>query len=369
MDQSDNTNSKAVAIRRAAHVMSYDEIERIGRAFVASGMFGRDMDKVSKAITKIMAGQELGFAPFASMRAIHVIEGNATLSANTMAAMVKSSNRYDYDVLEKTDKVCRIAFYGMRKGKRVKLGIETFDWDEATKAKLTHKNNWQNYPKAMLFARCMSNGVRSFAPDVFNGVAVYTPDELDGDERMVVDIIEPENQIANPAVKHLPSNVDEQGKDINQDKATDLVLEEGEEGDDNPSEEPEQGVEDSGAEDSQATADVRADEDGVSAGRPEHTADEAEPEEDSASSPRASKKQVGFIKGKLMARGVPKEKRALVAGYILSLGEDREIEDLSSTEASALLSDLEELTKEQMQDVIKAAESTQLDLEEGNGED
>jgi len=162
-----------------SRVLSYQEIEKIGRAFVASNMFGRDVDRISVAITKIMAGQELGLAPFASMRAVHIIDGNATLSANTMAGMVKSSNRYDYTVDEKTAERCAITFYETRYGKRVKLGTETFDIDEARQANLLHKTNWKNYPKAMLFARCMSNGVRTFAPDVFNGMAVYTPDELE----------------------------------------------------------------------------------------------------------------------------------------------------------------------------------------------
>ena len=133
--------------------LSYSEIEQVSRAFVASGMFGRDVDKISKAITKIMAGQELGLAPFASMRAVHVIEGNATLSANTMAGMVKSSGRYDYEVVKKEIDECVIDFYEIRKGKRVKLGTEKFDEAEAKAAQLLNKQNLQKYPKAMMFAR------------------------------------------------------------------------------------------------------------------------------------------------------------------------------------------------------------------------
>ena len=190
--------------------LSYAEIEQVGKAFVASGMFGGDMDRTSKAITKIMAGQELGLAPFASMRAVHVIEGNATLSANTMAGMVKSSGRYDYDIKKKELDGCVIDFFETRAGKRTKIGTESFDIDEARmagmfdpeceEAPLKHnirkitmykkgggswekdgcncKANWKNYPKAMMFARAISNGVRSYCPDVFSGMLVYTPDEL-----------------------------------------------------------------------------------------------------------------------------------------------------------------------------------------------
>ena len=195
--------------------LSYAEIEQIGKAFVASKMFGDDMDRTSMAITKIMAGQELGLAPFASMRAVHVIEGNATLSANTMAGMVKSSGRYDYDIKKKELDGCVIDFYEIRSGKRTKIGTETFDIDEARMAgmfdpecdeapikhnirKITMykkgggswqkdgcncKANWKNYPKAMMFARAISNGVRTYCPDVFSGMLVYTPDELNAQVR------------------------------------------------------------------------------------------------------------------------------------------------------------------------------------------
>lgn len=202
--------------------LSYAEIEQIGKAFVASKMFGDDMDRTSMAITKIMAGQELGLAPFASMRAVHVIEGNATLSANTMAGMVKSSGKYDYDIKKKDLTGCEVEFFEIRSGKRVKLGIETYDVDEAkmagmfdpecTNAPLEHnirkitmykkgggswqkdgcncKANWKNYPKAMLFARCISNGVRTYCPDVFSGMLVYTPDELNAQVNTAGEVID-----------------------------------------------------------------------------------------------------------------------------------------------------------------------------------
>lgn len=213
--------------------LSYAEIEQIGKAFVASKMFGDDMDRTSMAITKIMAGQELGLAPFASMRAVHVIEGNATLSANTMAGMVKSSGRYDYDIKKKDLTGCEIDFFEMRGGKRVKIGTESFDIDEAKMAgmfdpecanapiehnirKITMykkgggswqkdgcncKANWKNYPKAMLFARCISNGVRTYCPDVFSGMLVYTPDELNAQVRAdgtVIDVDPSTGEVTSP---------------------------------------------------------------------------------------------------------------------------------------------------------------------------
>ena len=39
-------------------------------------------------------------------------------------------------------------------------------------------DNWRKYPKNMLFARAISNGVKWHCPDVMNGQPVYTPDEM-----------------------------------------------------------------------------------------------------------------------------------------------------------------------------------------------
>lgn len=220
-------NSEDSSLVTQQRGLSYSEIERISKAFVASGMFGRSVDRMSIAITKIMAGQELGLAPFASMRAVHVIDGNATLSANTMAAMVKSSNCYDYTVKAKTAERCEIEFYELRGGKRIKLGTETFDTAEAKTAGLLGKTNWQKYPKAMLFARCMSNGVRSYCPDIFNGMAVYTPEELETTkqparpEAVEAEIVEPTvepvddglTEDEQPAVDNDPLDVLDEGQE------------------------------------------------------------------------------------------------------------------------------------------------------------
>ena len=56
-----------------------------------------------------------------------------------------------------------------------KIGNSTFTIDDAKKA---GTKNVDKFPKNMLFARAMSNGVRWYTPDIFNG-SVYTPEELE----------------------------------------------------------------------------------------------------------------------------------------------------------------------------------------------
>ena len=59
---------------------------------------GNGEQAIAQLATKILAGQEMGYGPFASVQGIHVIQGKPTMSANLMASAVKNSARYDYRV-------------------------------------------------------------------------------------------------------------------------------------------------------------------------------------------------------------------------------------------------------------------------------
>jgi len=161
---------------------SFDEIARIGKAFSASGYFS-DAKDVAQAIVKVMAGREMGFGPFASMTGIHVIKGKPSIGANLMAAAVKGHPRYDYRVRKMgADEVALEFFEGGES-----LGTSVFTKQDATKA---GTQNIDKFPRNMLFARAMSNGVKWYCPDIFAGNAVYTPEELGADVDDNGDIID-----------------------------------------------------------------------------------------------------------------------------------------------------------------------------------
>ena len=145
------------------------EIMSIGKAFAESGMFP-DVKTAAQAIVKIQAGQEIGIPPFAAMSGIHIIQGKPTIGAGVMASCVKGSGKYDYRVVESSEAVCSIDFY---QGKE-KIGNSTFTIADAKKA---GTKNLDKFPKNMLFARAMSNGVKWYTPDVFSG-PVYVPEEM-----------------------------------------------------------------------------------------------------------------------------------------------------------------------------------------------
>lgn len=157
---------------RALAVMSTDEVMTIGQVLAKSGYF-KDTTDQAQAVAKVLAGQELGVGPVASMRGITFVMGKMNLDAGLVAALIQRSGRYDYRILVHTADECKLAFYD--NGKMV--GESRFTMADAQAADLRGKDIWKKYPKNMLFARALTNGARWYCPGVYFG-AVYSGDEL-----------------------------------------------------------------------------------------------------------------------------------------------------------------------------------------------
>jgi hypothetical protein len=186
-----------LAVRNTSIISTYDEVERVAKAMAASGFFP-DAQSISKAVVKIMAGAEIGFGPFASMQGVNIIKGKPSYNANMLASSVKASGRYDYRIVKLNDEICDLAFF--EAGQEV--GHSIFNLQDARRAGVS---NLDKFPRNMLFARAMSNGVRWYCPDVTNGNAVYTPEELgaevDEDGNVIDGTYSVPEQVEQPAPK------------------------------------------------------------------------------------------------------------------------------------------------------------------------
>ena len=172
-----------------ASEVNVDELYRVGKMLALSGYFdakGNSDTAIAQIATKILAGREMGYPPFASVQGIHIIQGRPAISANLMASAVKAHPMYDYRVRMMTDKECSIEFFQRNGDKWESLGVSTFNESDARKA---GTKNMDKFARNMLFARAMSNGVRWFTPDCFSGNVVYVPEELgatvDGDGNVI----------------------------------------------------------------------------------------------------------------------------------------------------------------------------------------
>lgn len=194
----------------------FDGLQRAAMALYKSGYFD-DVKSEAQAIVKVMAGAEMGIAPFASMSGIDIIQGKPTPGANLLATIVDNHPRYDFKVLVATDEKCEIEWF--KDG--VSVGKSAFTMQEAKKIQqwnakknawepLSEKFNWKNYPSDMLFARAITRGQKRYAPGVAGGAPVYTPDEMgvDTDEEGYIDaesiaITEPQKRTNDEIIKEL----------------------------------------------------------------------------------------------------------------------------------------------------------------------
>jgi hypothetical protein len=123
----------------------------------------------------ILAGQELGMKPMATLRSIDVIQGTPALRAHAQRALLQSHG-HKIQLLESTDKVCRM------RGRRKDEGDDDWqevEWDlaRADKLGLLGKAEWKKQPKTMLVARATGELCRLVASDVLHAMP-YNAEEL-----------------------------------------------------------------------------------------------------------------------------------------------------------------------------------------------
>ena len=191
----------------ALQVRSVDDLARLARVLAASGYFGSSGNQdtqIAQCAVRLMAGMEAGFSAFASATGVHIIEGKPAFSSNLMAQAVRRHPAYDYQVLESTDKRCRIQFTSNGKS----LGVSEWNMAMAERAGLASKSNWKRFPEAQLFARAMSAGVRTYCPDALGGAVAYVPEELGVDDAepvavTVTEVTQPQPQEPAPSLAEL----------------------------------------------------------------------------------------------------------------------------------------------------------------------
>lgn len=152
-----------------------DEVQSLAERFSQSSLLPAAMrGKMPDVLVTIMAGQELGLPPMASLRAIHVIDGKPVLAADGMVAAVLGSGKCVYfERVEESDTA--VTYETLRVG-ATKPRRCTWTLEMAKKAGLHLKDNWRTYLRAMLASRAKSELARDVYPDVLAGC--YTDEEV-----------------------------------------------------------------------------------------------------------------------------------------------------------------------------------------------
>lgn len=152
-----------------SNIVPMGEIERMASAIAKSGLFG--IKTVEQAAALMLIAQAEGMHPAIAARDFHVIQGRPALKADAMLARFQAAGgRVNWTSY--TDK-CVEAQFSHPQGGSVTIG---WTIEQAKQAGLTGKDVWRQYPRAMLRARVISEGIRTVYPGV--AVGVYTPEEV-----------------------------------------------------------------------------------------------------------------------------------------------------------------------------------------------
>lgn len=147
-----------------------DQIERMASAVAKSGLFGAKTP--DQAMALMLIAQAEGMHPAIAARDYHVINGRPTLRADAMLARFQQAGgKVEWG--EYTDTRV-VGTFTHPAGGTVRIEWTT---KMAQDAGLTRNPTWKSYPRQMLRARCISEGIRTIFPGV--AIGTYTPEEAE----------------------------------------------------------------------------------------------------------------------------------------------------------------------------------------------
>lgn len=150
-------------------IVPVQDIERMAFAIAGSGLFG--MKTKEQAIALMLVAQSEGLHPARAALEYHIIQGRPSLKADAMLSRFQAAGGkvewHDYEPTKVS------ATFSHPQGGSIRI-----EWTRkmADDAKLTNKDTWRQYPRQMLRARVISEGIRTVFPGV--AVGIYTPEEV-----------------------------------------------------------------------------------------------------------------------------------------------------------------------------------------------
>lgn len=148
--------------------ISISDLQVMAKAVAASNFFG--VKSPEQAMALMLIAQAEGMHPAIAARDYHVIQGKPALKADAMLArFLQAGGKVDWTSY--TDTKVSAKFSHPQGGS---IEVE-WDMDRAKKAGLGVKDMWVKYPRQMLRARVISEGIRTVYPGANSGF--YTVEE------------------------------------------------------------------------------------------------------------------------------------------------------------------------------------------------
>lgn len=149
--------------------LTVQDLSNLSVAFAKSGLFG--YKNSSEAFALMAIAQANGLHPAKAAERYHIIQGRPAMKADAMlSAFQEAGGKVRW--VKRTDTECVLHLEHPQGGE---LDVK-WTMERASKAGLTGKSTWKQFPAQMLSARCVSEGVRALFPACLSGM--YTPEEV-----------------------------------------------------------------------------------------------------------------------------------------------------------------------------------------------
>lgn len=151
-------------------LVPFEHQQILAASIAKSGLFGIKTPDQALALMALCEAENLH--PATAMRDYHIVQGRPALKADAMLARFQAAGGTIRWAAMTEQRVS--ATFSHPQGGSVEI-----EWtiDMAKRAGLTKNPTWTQYPRAMLRARCISEGIRTVFPGVV--VGTYTPEEVE----------------------------------------------------------------------------------------------------------------------------------------------------------------------------------------------
>lgn len=146
-----------------SNIVPFTEMEGMASYIVRSKLFGAKDE--SQAMSLMLLAQAEGLHPMTAIQDFDIVQGRPARKTHSILARFQAAG--GSVAWEEINAVRACGTFSHKQGGSLRV---EWTFEQAKKAGLTGKDNWRNYPQAMLRARCIAEGVRAVFPGAIGGM-------------------------------------------------------------------------------------------------------------------------------------------------------------------------------------------------------
>ncbi len=146
-----------------SNIVPFEQLETMASYIVRSKLFGAKDE--SQAMSLMLIAQAEGCHPMTAIQDFDVVQGRPARKTHSILARFQAAG--GSVAWEEITPLRACGTFSHKQGGSLRV---EWTFEQAKKAGLTGKDNWKNYPQAMLRARTIAEGVRAVYPGAIGGM-------------------------------------------------------------------------------------------------------------------------------------------------------------------------------------------------------